>query len=60
MFMPYDFSAGPVPAARPARKRWEPPTVEPLGGLEMMTLQQSVPVGPGGFLPDPERTSRLA
>lgn len=34
----------------PARRRYIPPTLEALGAWSALTLQQSVPIGPGGGL----------
>jgi hypothetical protein len=50
----------PTPHAPRPRAPWTTPAIEKLPPLRMMTLQQSVPVGPGGFLLDGERTTHLA
>jgi len=44
----------PVPAApvsRPAtsKRPWHPPVLEPLGAWRALTLQQSIPIGPGNL-----------
>jgi hypothetical protein len=47
-----------APAAE--RLPYTPPALERLGEWSALTLQQSVPIGPGGFLFDPEASTRLA
>lgn len=60
--MPMQPNTSPPPAPDAPRPRtpWMAPAVERLGALSMLTLQQSVPVGPGGFLAEPEGTRSLA
>jgi hypothetical protein len=50
--------AAPAPAGE--RRPYTPPALERLGEWSALTLQQSVPIGPGGFLFDPETGARLA
>jgi hypothetical protein len=38
----------------PARESYVPPALEHLGAWNALTLQQSVPIGPGAFLSHPE------
>jgi hypothetical protein len=40
-----------VPSSGPAisRRPWHPPALEHLGAWRALTLQQSIPIGPGGF-----------
>jgi hypothetical protein len=53
--------ASPEDAA-PAAERlpYTPPTLERLGEWSALTLQQSIPIGPGGFLFDPDTPTKLA
>jgi hypothetical protein len=42
------------------RLPYTPPTLERLGEWSALTLQQSIPIGPGGFRFDPDSSTRLA
>lgn len=53
-----DSGAAGVDAA-PVEHAYQSPRLEHLGRWRALTLQQTVPIGPGGFLLDPERPSRL-
>jgi hypothetical protein len=46
-------------ASLPTPPSYEPPRLERLGNWRAVTLQMSVPIFGGGFLPDPEQPSRL-
>jgi hypothetical protein len=49
-------------SAAPSAERlpYTPPVLERLGEWSALTLQQSIPIGPGGFLTDPESSTKLA
>lgn len=53
------FGSRPAAAKVCAPDTYHPPRLERLGSWSALTLQQTVPIGPGGFLIDPARTDRL-